>query len=289
MLQKLAARDHNIRIVIVGIGSVGNGLVFQSQITKGIDCVAIADIKIEKAIACAEFLGRDYQVVDTVSAMHEAIIKGKLAVSNDGQLVARCELADVLIDSTNAIAEAALHGITALEYNKHLIMMNYEADLTYGPLLLSIADAHHLIYTCCDGDQPAVIKRIVDDLQFWGFDLVLAGNIKGYLDRYANPTTIIPEADKRNLDYRMCTSYTDGTKLSVEMAVLANALGLQTAVPGMIGPRANHVQDVFKVFDLDALMAGTTAAARRLYIRRASLWRRLCHWLHGREISTVYP
>ena len=32
-----------------------------------------------------------------------------------------------------------------------------------------------------------------------GFEPVLAGNIKGFLDRSANPTTIVPEADKRNL------------------------------------------------------------------------------------------
>ena len=66
----------------------------------------------------------------------------------------------------------------------------------------------------------------------------MAGNIKGFLDRYANPTTIIPEADKRNLDYKMCTAYTDGTKLNIEMALLANALDLKTIVPGMHGPKA---------------------------------------------------
>lgn len=253
MLQKLAAREKNIRIVIIGIGSIGNGIVFQTQITNGIDCVAIADIKIEKAIACAEFLQRDYQVVNSVASMHRAISQGKLAVMADGQILAQCEMADALIDCTNAIAEGAVNGITCLNHNKHLIMMNYEVDLTYGPLLLSVAKANNLIYTCCDGDQPAVTKRIIDDMLFWGFDLVMAGNIKGYLDRYVNPTTIIPEADKRNLDYRMCTSYTDGTKLNIEMAVLANALGLETAEPGMIGPRANHVDQVFELYDLDAL------------------------------------
>ena len=39
----------------------------------------------------------------------------------------------------------------------------------------------------------------------------MASNIKGFLDHYFNPETIIPEADKRNLDYRMATACTDGT------------------------------------------------------------------------------
>jgi predicted homoserine dehydrogenase-like protein len=81
----------------------------------------------------------------------------------------------------------------------------------------------------------------------------MAGNIKGFLDRRANPDTIIPEADKRNLDYRMCTAYTDGTKLNIEMALTANALGLRTSVTGMQGPAASDVHDVFRLFDFDAI------------------------------------
>jgi predicted homoserine dehydrogenase-like protein len=91
--------------------------------------------------------------------------------------------------------------------------MNSEIDLIFGPYLTEKALENGVVYTSCDGDQYGVIKHLIDDLRFWGFELVMAGNIKGFLSRYANPTTIIPEADKRNLDYKMCTSYTDGTKL----------------------------------------------------------------------------
>lgn len=136
--------------------------------------------------------------------------------------------------------------------------MNYEADLMFGSWLMHLAREKGLVYTVCDGDQPAVLRRLIDELTFMGFKLVMAGNIKGFLDRYANPTSIVPEADKRNLDYFMCTSYTDGTKLSVEMAVLANGLGLRTATPGMLGPRVNDIYKVFDHFDFDALWDGKT-------------------------------
>jgi predicted homoserine dehydrogenase-like protein len=242
-----------IKIAIVGIGSVGKGLVFQSHITPGMESVAVADIIIERAIACAEWLKREYQIVHSVQAVHDAIRRGKLAVCEDGKLLAQCELADVLIESSSAVGPGGEHAAIALQHHKHVVMMNYEADLMFGPRLLSLAHEHGVVYTGCDGDQPAVVKRIIDDLRFWGFELVMAGNIKGYLDRYANPTSIVPEADKRNLDPRMCASYTDGTKLCIEMAVVANALGLRTAVPGMYGPRGQHVHDAFDLFDLDAL------------------------------------
>jgi len=256
LLSRLRALEDNIRVGIIGIGSIGKGLVFQCQMTPGMECVAIADIKMDRAIACAEWLERDYRIVHTLEAMHETIHRGKIAVCEEGDLVARCDLADVLIESTNAIAAGGRFAITALEHRKHLVMMNYEAGLIFGPYLSHLAQEQGMVYTSCDGDQPTVLRHLINELEFMGFELVMAGNIKGYLDRYANPTTIIPEADKRNLDYRMCASYTDGTKLCIEMAVLANGLGLRTAVPGMYGPRANHVHDVFDLFDLDALWEG---------------------------------
>lgn len=253
MLNRLAARQQDINVAIIGIGSIGNGLVYQCHNTPYFKPVAIADIKIERAITCAKWLGLDYQIVDSLTAMNEAVHQGKLAVTDNGELAAQCDQAEVLIEASNAIAAGGQHAVAALTHNKHLVMMNYEADLMFGPALLPLARQNGLVYTSADGDQPTVIKQIVDDITFWGFDLVMAGNIKGYMDRYVNPTIIIPEADKRNLDHKMCSSYTDGTKLGVEMAVLANALGLRTAVPGMVGPRCAHIQNIFDHFDFDAI------------------------------------
>ena len=253
MLQSLSQTGKAIKLVVVGTGSIGRGIVYQTQITPFVECIGIADIKIERAIACAEWLERPYRVAKTKGELYTAVEAGEMAITDDGQLLAQCELADALIEASNAVHAGALHATTALRHGIHAIMMNYEADLTYGPLLLSIAEEEGLVYSSCDGDQPAALKRIIDQVLFWGFDLVMAGNIKGYLDHYVNPTTIIPEADKRNLDYKMCTSYTDGSKLGIEMAVLANALGLRTAVPGMLGPRATHISEVFNLFDFDTL------------------------------------
>jgi predicted homoserine dehydrogenase-like protein len=253
LLNRLRNLQRNIRVGIVGMGSMGKGLFYQCSITPGIECVVMADIKIERAIACAEGMGRDYRVVNNVEAMHETISQKKIAICEDGDLAARCELVELLIESSNSIAEAAQFSITALEHQKHLVLMNAEIDLIFGPYFLQLARKNGVVYTSCDGDQHGVIKHLVDDLELWGFNLVMAGNIKGFLDRYSNPTKIIPEADKRHLDYKMATAYTDGTKLCIEMALVANALGLSTFVPGMHGPQANHLQDVFHLFDFNAL------------------------------------
>jgi predicted homoserine dehydrogenase-like protein len=54
----------------------------------------------------------------------------------------------------------------------------------------------------------------------------------------------------------MCTSYTDGTKLNIEMALVANAIGASAAVPGMHGPRTSHVSKIFDHLQFSELWDG---------------------------------
>lgn len=255
MKERLAAREKPIACAVVGIGSIGKGLAYQCHITPGFALLAIADIDLQKAIDAAEWMGRPYQVVETEAARDAAIASGKLAVAGDGSLISDCAGADVLIEASNAVYQGALHARRAIAAGQHVVMMNYETEMMYGPALLRDARAANVVYTCADGDQPTVIKRIVDDISFWGFDLVMLGNMKGFHDLYTNPTKIAPEADKRNLDHKMCASYTDGSKLCVEMGALANALGGRTHVPGMHGPCMDSIHDIFDHFDFAGMWA----------------------------------
>jgi predicted homoserine dehydrogenase-like protein len=228
-------------------------LFYQCGITPGITCVAIADRDVTKAVEAVKAFRRPYRVVESFGQMEDAIAQGLVAICGDGEMLARCESADVLIDASSAILEGGKFALAGIETGKDLVMMNAEADLIFGPYLMRLAKDNGLVYTSCDGDQPGCTRRLIDDIQLWGFELVMAGNIKGFLDRYSNPTKIVPEADKRFLDYRMCAGYTDGTKLSVEMALLANALDLVTRVPGMHGPRASRLTEIFDLFDFEAI------------------------------------
>ena len=249
LLDQLKKVKSPIKIGIVGIGSIGRGMVLQSSLTPGIECSAIADINLDRAIDVAKQFNYNYKVVNSLSEMNEAIQKGQLAVCEDGNLIACCEQISVFIEATSSIIGGALYGDKALDHNQHLIMMNYEADLMYGSYLMSKARRNNLVYTVCDGDQPAVIKRIIDEVEFMGFKIVMAGNMKGFLDRHVTPYSIKGEAEKRDLDPKMCSSYSDGTKFCVEMAVMANGIGGYAATPGMYGPKMSSIHEIFDHFD----------------------------------------
>lgn len=252
ILSRLKSLDSEIKIAIVGMGKMGTGLLYQASVTPGIKCVSVCDKEASRAIASAKLVRSPHELVANDKEMKEAIERDKLAICKQAELAARCEAVDVFIEATSSIKEGARYSIIALENNKHLVLMNSEIDLIFGPYFKKLAEENDVVYTSVEGDQYGVIQHLINEVELWGLQIVMAGNIKGYLDRYSNPTKIIPEADKRNLDYKMATSYTDGTKLGIEMALVANANGYSVLEPGMYGPPADHVKNVFDLFDIGA-------------------------------------
>jgi len=69
-----------------------------------------------------------------------------------------------------------------------------------------------------------------------GVKPVVCGNIKGLHDPYRNPTTQAGFAKQWGLNPYMVTSFADGTKISFEQAIVANATGMRVARRGMFGP-----------------------------------------------------
>jgi predicted homoserine dehydrogenase-like protein len=85
---------------------------------------------------------------------------------------------------------------------------------------------------------------------------VLAGNIEGLHDRYRTFATQVGFARRNKLTPNMAASFADGTKVSFEMAIVANATGLNVAQRGMFGPDCADVQDAVRLFPVDRLLDG---------------------------------
>ena len=135
LLNRLKALQSSIRVALVGMGSMGRGLFYQSHITPGIECVVMADIKIERAIACAEWMKREYRVVNNLEAMHKTTRQGWIAICEDGNLAARCEWVDVLIEASSSITAAAQNRIAS---NNIISGWTGGTGTTYGLYLSSV-------------------------------------------------------------------------------------------------------------------------------------------------------
>ena len=146
------------------------------------------------------------------------------------------------------------------------MLVNAELDATVGPILKRRADAAGVVITNTDGDEPGVTMNLLRYVRTIGLEPVLVGNIKGFIDPHRTPGDPGAFAESVGQGPKMITSFADGTKLSMEATIVANASGFGVAQRGMNGHQCEHVNDVLGFFDAGGapVRAGssTTCSAR---------------------------
>ena len=261
LLAKRAAENDPIRVGIIGTGKFGAGLVAQLSQMEGVETCAIADINLAHAkhAYTASCVPADaIKVVYTVKELNEALHSGKRVITEDGLLLPQSDLIDVVVEATGVPEVGARMAYHTLTHNKHLVMVNVEADVTIGPYLSHLADTAGVVYTLVDGDQPGVTMNIVDWAKALGFEIVAAGRGTVFYgdDREGTPDTV-PERfgfseemiARRTINLKMFNSFRDGTKAQVEMTALANMTGLPPDVRGMHEPSLN-ISEIAQAFSL---------------------------------------
>jgi predicted homoserine dehydrogenase-like protein len=142
-----------------------------------------------------------------------------------------------------------------VQHGKHVILINAELDATLGPVLKTHADRAGVVYTNTDGDEPGVAMNMIRFVRSIGLTPMVAGNLKGLYDPYRTPQTQRAFAEAHGQKPTTMASFADGTKLSMELTVLANATGFRVAKRGMYGPALAHVNDSPSFFR-DKLLSG---------------------------------
>jgi predicted homoserine dehydrogenase-like protein len=239
-----------IRVGMVGAGFMGRGIALQiAHATKGMDLVAIANRTLENAKRAYREAGADADVVEDPASLARAIERGRPAITDDAFLLTRSEQIDALIEVTGTVEPAARIVFDAIEHGKHVVLMNAELDGTVGSILKQRADRSGVIVTNADGDQPGVTMNLYRFVRGIGVRPVLCGNIKGLHDPYRNPTTQKEFARKWGQNPAMVTSFADGTKISFEQAIVANATGMRVARRGMLGPSVDAGTSIQEAVD----------------------------------------
>ncbi len=260
-LEQRQAEGNPIRVGLVGAGFMGRGIARQiMQYTPGMQLVVIANRHIAAAKNAFEQAGAtDVVTVINNKQLQQAMAANQPAITEDPLLVCRTEGIDAIVEVTGSIEYAAEVALEAFKHGKHLIAMNAEVDGTVGPILKAYADEAGVIYTNSDGDQPGVIMNLYRFVQGIGVRPVLCGNIKGLHDPYRNPTTQQAFAEKWGQKAHMVTSFADGSKISFEQAIVANATGMRVAKRGMHGPTVEYgtpIQETMGLYPLEDMVEG---------------------------------
>jgi predicted homoserine dehydrogenase-like protein len=255
-LKAREAAGKPVRVAMVGAGFMARGIANQIvNSVPGMRLVAIANRRLEPARrAYIEAGVKEPVPVTSTNALEDVIRQRGCAITEDPLTLCEAESIDALIEVTGAVEYGAHVAMKAIERQKHLVLMNAELDGTVGPILKVHADKAGIVLGGCDGDQPGVQMNLYRFVKSIGLTPLLCGNIKGLHDPYRNPTTQEGFAKRWGQNPTMVTSFADGTKISFEQAIVANATGMCVARRGMLGYKhEGHVDELTKVYSIDEL------------------------------------
>jgi predicted homoserine dehydrogenase-like protein len=257
-LKKRHEEGNPVRVAVAGAGFIGKSVAHQIEnYVTGMRLVALSNRTLSKAEQALRLAGiSEIDTVDSVKKLEEAIAKGRHAITDNAMLLCQAEGIDAIIEATSDIEFTAHLAVQAIENKKNIVLMNADTDATVGPILKVYADRAGVVISATDGDQPGSMMNLYRFVKSIGYRPVLIGNMKGLQDFYRTPETQKEFCKIHGLSPKMATSFADGTKISMENTLVANATGFGVGKRGMYGPRCSHVDEAKELFSLDRLLEG---------------------------------
>jgi len=145
--------------------------------------------------------------------LNDLIENSDLIVECTGDAIYAC-------DSINKILESSIPVVT----------MNSEFHVTVGSYFIDKG-----LVTEAEGDQPGVLAMLHEEAILMGFKPLVYGNIKGFLNEDPSLEDMTYWGKRSGISLNMVTSFTDGTKVQIEQAFVANGLHAGIAQDGLIG------------------------------------------------------
>jgi len=243
-LAALAEAGTPVRVGVIGAGKFGSMFLSQAPRTPGLHVMGIADLDVSRARNAMQRVGWPPERAGAAS-FAQARRDGTTYVVDDAEALIAADGIDVIVEATGSPAAGIRHALLCCKHRRHVVMVNVEADALAGPLLARRAAEAGILYSFAYGDQPALIAELVDWARTAGFEVVCAGKGTKYLPIYhaSTPKTVwshygFSEEQVAGGDFnaQMFNSFLDGTKSALEMAVVANAAGLEPAADGLAFP-----------------------------------------------------
>lgn len=144
---------------------------------------------------------------------------------------------DELIEHSDIIVECSgdvFHGTEvierAFEAGLPVVTVNAELQVTTGSYL-----AGKGLLTEAEGDQPGSLAALHNDARQMGFEPLVFGNMKGYLNHTPSREDMAYWAKRQGLSIEQTTSFTDGTKVQIEQVIVGNGFGATITRQGLEG------------------------------------------------------
>jgi predicted homoserine dehydrogenase-like protein len=153
-----------------------------------------------------------------------------------GELV---DNSDIIVELSGDIFHAAAVINEALRGGLPVVTMNSEFHITVGSYFKNKG-----LITEAVGDQPGCLAALKENIEEMGFNALVYGNIKKFLNINPSLEEMIFWSEKQGISLNQVVSFTDGTKLQIEAAFIANGLNASIIQNGLVGPECENIEPV---------------------------------------------
>ncbi len=181
----------------------------------------------------------------------EGIEKSELVRDID-QLIER---SDVIIECSGDPIHSTEVISRALDAGLPIVTMNSEFHVTVGSYFVGRG-----LVTEAQGDQAGSLAALHEEAVGMGFIPVVYGNIKGFLNANPSREDMTYWAAKQGISIDQVTSFTDGSKVQVEQAHVANGLGASIVQTGLLAPKTSTLREGAMLLAEHAAKLGTPVA-----------------------------
>lgn len=182
--------------------------------------------------------------IDTLSSFPLA---GVLTNSIDELL----ENSDIIVECTGDVFFGTEVIERAFEAGLPVVTINAELQVTTGSHL-----AGKGLLTEAEGDQPGSLAALREEALQMGFQPLVYGNMKGYLNHNPTREDMAYWSKRQGISIDQTTSFTDGTKVQIEQVVVGNGFGATITRQGLEGLASTDLNVSSRVLGLMAEGAG---------------------------------
>ncbi|HAQ25048.1 MAG TPA: NAD(P)-dependent oxidoreductase, partial [Pseudomonas sp.] len=137
---------------------------------------------------------------------------------------------DIIVECTGDVAFGTEVIERAFEAGLPVVTINAELQVTTGSYL-----AGRGLLTEAEGDQPGSLAALREDALRMGFEPLVYGNMKGYLNHNPSRADMEYWSKRQGISLNQTTSFTDGTKVQIEQVVVGNGFGATISRQGLEG------------------------------------------------------
>lgn len=193
----------------------------------------------------------DYYISAVLTRRTPLSVEGiprELLVRTAEELAEHC---DLIVECSGDVLHATEVIDTALRAGLPVVTMNSEFHVTTG----SWFNGRGML-TEAEGDQPGSLAALAEEVEAMGFTPVVYGNTKRFMNLHPTPEEMEHWAAKQGISLEQVTAFTDGTKVHIEQALVANGLHAGIAGGGLAGPRTGTLREAAEVLAGHAATAG---------------------------------